>query len=120
MNESVDPFARHRAGTSEKEPRSQPRSETSTGSSERAQKLLDFLQYWTKPTIRARDICIYGPNPIRRRERAIDSAEILVKSGWLVRIKTRQRNMYAWQVVRRPILHPTVAGAAGVAGVATE
>ena len=27
-----------------------------------AQKLLDWLQHWTKPTVSARDICIYGPN----------------------------------------------------------
>jgi hypothetical protein len=106
-----DPFARHR---SEKASEDQPRPETNTVSSERAQKLLDFLQYWTKPTIRARDICIYGPNPIRDRERAISSAEILVKSGWLVPIKTRQRNMYAWEVVRRPVLYPAVADVAAV------
>src|SRR4029077_4622531 len=29
-----------------------------------AQKLLDWLQHWAKPTISARDICIYGPRPI--------------------------------------------------------
>ena len=48
-----------------------------------AQKLLDWLQHWSKPTVSARDICIYGPNAIRDRQRAIDSAEILVKNGWL-------------------------------------
>jgi hypothetical protein len=73
------------------------------------QKLLDWLQHWTKPTVSARDICIYGPNSLRDRESAIDSAEILVKNGWLVPIKTRRRDMREWQIVRKPIIHPTVA-----------
>jgi len=77
-----------------------------------AQKLLDWLQHWTKPTVRARDICIYGPNSLRDRERAIDSAEILVKNGWLVPIKTRRHDMLEWQIVRKPIVHPTVAAEA--------
>src|SRR5262245_602338 len=47
-----------------------------------AQKLLDSLQHWTKPTVSARAICIYGPNSLRDRENAIASAEILVKHGW--------------------------------------
>jgi hypothetical protein len=74
-----------------------------------AQKLLDWLQHWSKPTVSARDICIYGPNAIRDRQRAIDSAEILVKNGWLVPIKTRRHDMHEWQIVRKPIIHPTVA-----------
>ena len=74
-----------------------------------AQKLLDWLQHWTKPTVRARDICIYGPNSLRDQERVIDSAEILVKNGWLVPLKTRRHDMRAWQIVRKPIIHPTVA-----------
>jgi hypothetical protein len=74
-----------------------------------AQKLLDWLQHWSKPTVSARDICIYGPNAIRDRQRAIDSAEILVENGWLVPIKTRRHDMHEWQIVRKPIIHPTVA-----------
>ena len=73
------------------------------------EKLLDWLQHWSKPTVSARDICIYGPNAIRDRQRAIDSAEILVKNGWLVPIKTRRHDMHEWQIVRKPIIHPTVA-----------
>jgi hypothetical protein len=74
-----------------------------------AQKLLDWLQHWAKPTVSARDICIYGPNAIRDRKRAVDSAAILVKEGWLIPIKTRRYDMCEWQVVRKPIIHPTVA-----------
>src|SRR5262245_50678430 len=72
------------------------------------QKLLDWLQHWSKPTVSARDICIYGPNSIRHRERAIDSAEILVKHGWLIPNKTPRRDMHEWQIVRKSIIHPTV------------
>jgi hypothetical protein len=86
-----------------------------------AQRLLDWLQHWSKPTIRARDICIYGPNSIRDRERALASAEILVKHSWLIPIETRRRDMYEWQIVRKPIIHPTVATvAAGRTNCSTE
>ena len=77
-----------------------------------AQKLLDWLQHWTKPTVRARDICIYGPNSLGDREKAVHSAEILVKNGWLVPTKTRRHDMKEWQIVRKPIVHPTVAAEA--------
>src|SRR5262245_32131520 len=74
-----------------------------------AQKLLDWLQHWTKPTVSARDICIYGPNSLRDRRSAIDAAEILVKTGWLMPNKTRRHDMHEWQIVQKPIIHPTVA-----------
>jgi hypothetical protein len=70
-----------------------------------AQRLLDWLQHWSKPTIRARDICIYGPRP-RNRESAISSAEVLVRHGWLVPTKTRRYDSLEWQIVRRPIIRP--------------
>jgi hypothetical protein len=74
-----------------------------------AQKLLDWLQHWTRPTVSARAICIYGPNSLRDRKNAIASAEILVKHGWLIPVQTRRRDMYEWQIVRKPIIHTTVA-----------
>ena len=75
-----------------------------------AQKLLDFLQqHWTKPTITSREICRSAPNAIRNQKSAINSAEILVKAGWLIPNKTRRRDMHEWLIVRKPIVHPTVA-----------
>jgi hypothetical protein len=71
-----------------------------------AQKLLDWLQHWAKPTVSAREICIYGPRPIRKREIAGKAAETLVKTGWLVPVQTHRYDMKAWQIVRRPILYP--------------
>ena len=84
---------------------------TQTQKIQRAQKLLDWLQHWAKPTIRARDICIYGPRP-RDRESAIDSAKFLAEQGWLVPNKTRRYDSQEWQIVRRPIIRPTVASEA--------
>jgi hypothetical protein len=71
-----------------------------------AQRLLDWLQSWSKPTICAREICVYGPRPIRKREKAGNAAKILEKNGWLVRIPTHRYDMEAWQIVRTPILYP--------------
>jgi hypothetical protein len=73
---------------------------------EHAQRLLDWLQGWSKPTICAREICIYGPRPIRKREKAGSAAKILEKNGWLRRIPTHRYDMEAWQIVRRPIIYP--------------
>jgi len=76
-----------------------------------AQQLLDWLQRWGKSTVTAKEIYQYGPHPIRDRESAISSVEVLVKHGWLVPTQTRQRNYRIWQIVRKgPIVHPTVAG----------
>jgi hypothetical protein len=73
-----------------------------------AQKLLDWLQRaQTKPTITARDIYTYGPRP-RDRESAIDSAKFLVEQGWLVRNQTHRYDRHEWQIVRKPVIHPTI------------
>ena len=73
-----------------------------------AQRLLDWLQRWSKPTVCYREIRIYGPYP-RDRESTLNAAKILVDNGWLVPIKTRRHDMLEWQIVRKPIVHPTVA-----------
>jgi hypothetical protein len=74
-----------------------------------AQQLLDWLQRWDKPIVNRRDVRIYGPAAIRDRRAMINSAEVLVKNGWLTPVKARQHNGFKWMVVRRPIAHPTVA-----------
>ena len=71
-----------------------PALPTEKATKQPAQKLLDWLQYWTKPTVSARDICIYGPNSIRNRDKAIEAAEIPVKTGWLIPNKTRRHDMH--------------------------
>jgi hypothetical protein len=67
----------------------------------RAQELLHWLRHvWTQPTIRARDICRLGPNAIRDRKSALNSAEILADHGWLTPIKTRRCDMKEWQITK--------------------
>ena len=73
-----------------------------------AQKLLNFLQRWPKSTVWTKDILIFGPRP-RDRESVIDSTNILVEQGWLVPNKTRRYDSREWQIVRKPIINPTLA-----------
>ena len=79
---------------------------------ERAQKLLDWLASWNKPTICARDILTYGPRPTRKREKVAEAAKILVKNGWLIPIQTHRYDMEAWRIVRKPMLYPDCTAAA--------
>src|SRR5262249_14731253 len=78
-------------------------------SKEPAQRLLDWLQTWDKPTIGAAEILMYGPRSTRKRRDADDATEVLVRHGWLIPNKTNQRNWRQWQIVRKPIVHPTIA-----------
>ena len=74
-----------------------------------AQKLLDWLQRWTKDTVSARDIRIYGPNSLRDKKSAVRSAEILVHFGWLAPIRSLRYDQRVWRITRKPIVGPTVA-----------
>jgi hypothetical protein len=75
-----------------------------------AQKLLNWLQRWNKDTVSWRDIHNYGPRPIRDQKKAVDSAEILVRNGWLKRVEPHRYDMHKWRIVRRPpIVAPEVA-----------
>jgi len=74
-----------------------------------AQKLLDWLQRWDKPTLCGRDILQYGPYSLRNPKNAIASAEILVRNGWLAPAKLHRYYMHKWQVIRKPIIYPAVA-----------
>ena len=65
--------------------------------------LLGWIQNnWTQPIIRARDICRFGPNPIRDRESAIKMAEILVGHGWLVPMKPHRCDTKRWRIAIGP------------------
>ena len=65
--------------------------------------LLGWLQNnWKQPTIRARDIHRLGPNPIRDRESAIKTAEVLVRRGWLVPMKPHRYDTKRWRIAIGP------------------
>ena len=74
-----------------------------------AQKLLDWLQRWSKDTVCVRDIRVYGPNPIRDTKEAINAAKILVKYGWLTPIWAHQKDVHEWRIIRKLIVNPKVA-----------
>ena len=74
-----------------------------------AQRLLDWLQRWNKPTICAREILMYGPRATRKQKDADDATRVLQKYGWLVPLETNQRDWRRWQIVRQPTIHPTIA-----------
>jgi hypothetical protein len=73
------------------------------------QQLLNFLQRWPKDTVSAREIRQFGPRSTRDPQDAMNSAEVLVKHGWLSPIQSSRRDRREWQVVRRPLIRPTVA-----------
>jgi len=87
-----------------------PPAEEKTKQPDPAQKLLDWLQTWNKPTICAREILMYGPRPTRNQKDADAATKVLQKYGWLVPLETNQRDWRRWQIVRQPTIHPTIAG----------
>jgi hypothetical protein len=65
--------------------------------------LLSWIQNnWREPTIRVRDICRFGPNPIRDRKSAIKMAEILAGHGWLVPMKPHRCDTKRWRIAIGP------------------
>jgi hypothetical protein len=74
-----------------------------------AQKLLNWLQRWSKPTVCAREIHIYGPYALRDPKIALSSAETLVRNGWLTPLRARRYDGHKWQIIRKPIVQPNVA-----------
>jgi hypothetical protein len=72
-----------------------------------AQKLLNWLQRWDKPTVSWQNIQNYGPRP-KDRKKVVEAAEILVRNGWLIPLKPHRYDMHKWQVVRRPIVAPEI------------
>jgi hypothetical protein len=78
-----------------------------------AQQLLDWIQNDpTRVSITALEIRQFGPRALRNKEIAIEAAEVLAKAGWLVSTETSRRDSYKWQIVRKPILQPTLASIA--------
>ena len=105
---AFDPFASHES----KKP-SIKRRFGRAHNFEPAQRLLDWLvRDQTRSIVTVRDICRLGPGQIRNRERALDSAKILVEHGWLVPLESHRHDRHQWQIVRKPILCPTVAATA--------
>ena len=77
-----------------------PKEQPISPNIEHAQRLLDWLQRWNKDFVSARDIRIYGPNPIRNQKDAVATARILARNGQLIPIGSRQPYLHKWRIVR--------------------
>jgi hypothetical protein len=84
--------------------------EEKTSQPDLAQRMLDFLLRWPRPSISTSDMMIYGPRPKQNAEGVLKLATILEKHGWLTPKSTPKKNMRHWNIVRRPIVHPTLDG----------
>jgi hypothetical protein len=84
-----------------------PELETNTINSNQkllaAQRLLDWLTRSNKSSVCIRQVLMFGPHSLRRRERVIDAAGILVANGWLARVKDHRPDGHKWEVLRRPV-----------------
>jgi len=74
------------------------------------QRLLDFVtQKWAKDTISLRDIYIFGPYALQKeKQAALEAAEFLAARGWLEPLKSHRHDRREWQILRKPIIRPTV------------
>ena len=96
MNEGKSVFAKYIT-----EPKKERREIERMQMGSPAQMLRDWLlTHWDKPSVAARDIQRFGPNSIRDRETAINLAEILVKDGWLVPLRSHRHDRHEWQIIR--------------------
>jgi hypothetical protein len=67
-----------------------------------AQKMLNFVLRWPRPSISTADMMTYGPKPRQNAEEVLKLATILEKQGWL----TPKSDQHHWDITRRPIVHP--------------
>jgi len=86
-----------------------PKPDANTELARDLQKLHEWIQHWSKPTVCLRDIYKFGPNSIRDPKKAVGH-------GWLIPNQTRRRDMKEWQIVRGLGGYPTVATVATAAG----
>ena len=60
------------------------------------------IGHGTAPTLMWRPQWVIGPNSIRDRESAIKTAEVLVRRGWLVPMKTHRHDAKRWRIAIGP------------------
>jgi hypothetical protein len=70
-----------------------------------AQKMLDFVLRWPRPSIATTDLMTYGPKPRQNAEETLRLATILEKHGWLAPKKMPRKDQHHWNIIRQ---HPTV------------
>ena len=68
---------------------------------EQAGILLNWLLRWPKPELTLSDVRNYAPRPIRKKEIAFRSAQILAAQGHLTPLATTK-----WRIIRQPLTPP--------------
>jgi len=86
--------------------RGQLPTETAIKTKTPAQRLLTWLPRWPRDTITVRQLRNYSP--LRNRGEAVSAAEVLVSNGFLAATRAQRPNTYAWRIIRKNILNPTV------------
>jgi len=87
----------------------EPPPKTEPQQPDHAQRMLDFLLRWPRPSISTSDLMIYGPRPKKNAEEVLRLATILEKHGWLTKKDTPKKNMRHWNINRRqPVVRPTL------------
>jgi hypothetical protein len=77
-----------------------------------AQKMLDFILRWPRPSISVPDLMTYGPEPRKNAEETLKLATLLERHGWLARKTTPRKDMHHWNIVRQhSTVHPKLTTA---------
>ena len=63
-----------------------------------AGRLLDWLQKWPHPTIRAKTLYQFGPRPNRDKESALKLTAILERQGYLVPMRGPRYDTKMWRI----------------------
>ena len=66
-----------------------------------AEVLLGWLVRWPKPILTLTDLRNFAPRPIRKKEIALRSAQILAAHGHLAPLAAHK-----WQIIRQPLTPP--------------
>jgi|SRR6516225_8584905 len=76
-----------------------------------AQRMLDFILRWPRPSIATTDLMTYGPNPRQNAEETLKLATLLERQGWLTKKDMPKKNMKHWTINRKPFVHPKLTTA---------
>lgn len=63
-----------------------------------AGRLLDWLQKWPQPTIRAKTLYQFGPHPTRDKESTLKLTAILERHGFLVPMRGCRYDSKWWRI----------------------
>jgi hypothetical protein len=82
------------------EPERLPEDTTKQKRTQSIERLLNWLTHsWPESQITMRQICDWGPYPLRNKPKAVvDLARDLEAKGWLVPLRPRRHDSRAWKI----------------------